>query len=107
MLLVKVGERKHSATHNRNLGCRLISLPLLPAQDALPAVVAGSTPEVLAPITLNLSPAVGSGDLAATQQRAAAVAPSVAHLHKASTDDMWRFLTSPPGESCPGAKPTC
>ena len=61
--------------------------------------MAASTPEVLAPITLNLSPALGGYTTAAPQQRLPAVLPAYKRFKAASpADDFLRFLASPTGK---------
>ncbi len=61
--------------------------------------MAASTPEVLAPITLNLSPALGGYATAAAQQRVAAASPAYKRFKAASpADEFLRFLASPCGE---------
>ena len=69
-------------------------------------MMAASTPEVLAPITLNLSPALGGYTNAAPQQRVAAAPPACKRFKAASpADEFLRFLTSPSGDSQKSSRP--
>ena len=69
------------------------------SQDCLPAVMAASTPEVLAPITLNLSPALGGYPTTTAPQQRVMAGPPAAKRFKAPSpaDEFLRFLTSPTG----------